>query len=160
MHTDNAGDLTSKQIREFLLERPLPLSPSPPPSPTVDPFFAHRRRQNGAVNHFTPGATAKWSMRATKAHNGQGHTCKTGDLKTAGLVLVVPFEVIYRRLGYAASTRHTKPFASVSIHWSSTFLCGRATYRLSRLPENLPPAAQAVPAVNTMRLPWTGTHSA
>eukprot|EP00965_Chrysotila_dentata_P152952 5055353-Pleurochrysis_carterae.AAC.1 len=94
------------------------------------------------------------------AYNGQGHTGKTGDLKTAGLVLLVPFKVIHRRLCYAAFTRHTKPFALVSIHWSSTFLCGRATYRLSRLPESLPTAAQAVPAVNTMRLPWTGTQPA
>eukprot|EP00965_Chrysotila_dentata_P152951 5055352-Pleurochrysis_carterae.AAC.1 len=75
------------------------------------------------------------------AYNGQGHTGKTGDLKTAGLLLVLPFEVIHRRLGHAASTRHTKPFGLVSIHWSSTFLCERPTYRLSRLPENVPLAA-------------------
>eukprot|EP00965_Chrysotila_dentata_P028637 951801-Pleurochrysis_carterae.AAC.1 len=84
-----------------------------------DPQNAHRQRWRSHIqtdprdsagtgkdanDHFTSRAQAKrCMMRTTMAHNGQGHTGKTGDLQAASLILVVPSEILDRRLRNTAS---------------------------------------------------------
>eukprot|EP00965_Chrysotila_dentata_P019334 643222-Pleurochrysis_carterae.AAC.1 len=67
MHTDNARDLTSKQIRDFLLQQGIGFTTSSPRVP----------RQNGACER-------QWRTMAR-------------DVRATRRILVVPPEIIHRR---------------------------------------------------------------
>eukprot|EP00965_Chrysotila_dentata_P175740 5801504-Pleurochrysis_carterae.AAC.1 len=74
------------------------------------------------------------------ANNGQGRQGKISDLKTASFLLVVPPEIIHRRILDSAATRRDQSDPMVQIHRNRAFMRGRASHWLPRFPENLPPA--------------------
>eukprot|EP00965_Chrysotila_dentata_P080252 2647678-Pleurochrysis_carterae.AAC.1 len=136
MHTDNAGDLTSKHIREFLLQQGIRLiAPSP-----------HVPRQNGARER-------QWRTMALDMSK------RISDVKAASILLVVPSRIIYRRLVSPAAARSAKRIVVVQVHRHCTLLCGRTPYRISRVPEIAASTSQVVPAIRAVHLPWTRTQS-
>eukprot|EP00965_Chrysotila_dentata_P163967 5413650-Pleurochrysis_carterae.AAC.1 len=81
MHTDNAGDLTSKQIREFLLQQEL----GSPQSHQMCHDKTGRANGNGE----------QWP----------GREGKIGELETANFILVVPPKIIHRHILAPAAIR-------------------------------------------------------
>eukprot|EP00965_Chrysotila_dentata_P079496 2621769-Pleurochrysis_carterae.AAC.2 len=65
MHTDNAGDLTSRQIREHLLQK-----------------LRHTTHTD-----FTPRVTTERGLRASVAHKDKRCASQASDVQTSSLVL-------------------------------------------------------------------------